>query len=285
VRLTRESLGEVELFAADATFTFQIHGLSDRDMPGRLFLSLKRWLGDCGSSDLSVFWRAVAAGVARDADPLAPRPGAGAGRRRTRACGTPGPVPGRQRPGGGATPGVCRARGLPRCTLLPEPVAAIVSFLHKNPQRPGDQFLCFDFGGGTLDLCVVRALAGSFEILATHGIPLGGDVIDQLIFRNKVFPELGDGCPLSMTGPDGALRMYRFLLLPYENELLNWQLAYRLNQPRLVAPISRNLSMPGEVGEKFRRLHSVIRHNLAYRIMRAVESAKIRLSAAEETND
>jgi len=115
-------------------------------------------------------------------------------------------------------------------------------------------------------------------IRSTHGIPLGGDLIDQLIFKKKLFSELGDMSPMAMTTIEGEEKTYRFHLLPFETHLLNWQLSARLNQPALLEELARGIQSGGETGVRLSRLYSVIRQNLSYRVLRAVESAKIRLS-------
>ena len=41
--------------------------------------------------------------------------------------------------------------------------------------------------------CVLRRQGQDFEVVATHGIGLGGDHLDQLLFRQLLFPHLGKG--------------------------------------------------------------------------------------------
>ncbi|MBN1675102.1 MAG: Hsp70 family protein [Kiritimatiellae bacterium] len=283
VELSRESLGELDLFTGEGTFTFQIHALADKDMPGRLFRSLKRWLGNPGVDTLQVFetrYRLVAL-----ITPILQYLGAGVGLREEESLylGRPVRFDGEDLVARQRLAEAARHAGLPRVSFYPEPVAAAVSFLHSRKDRPGGVYLCFDFGGGTLDLCVLKTTGDSFEILATHGVPLGGDLIDQLIYRRKVFPELGEGCPLSDRKIDGSRLIYRFTLMDYEYELLNWQLAYKLNRPNMLAPLVRYIQRGGEPARKFRRLHAVIRHNLSYAVLRAVERAKIELTSQPQT--
>ncbi|MEQ8954040.1 MAG: Hsp70 family protein, partial [Gammaproteobacteria bacterium] len=60
-----------------------------------------------------------------------------------------------------------------------EPIAASLSYLHGRSDQSHQLVLTVDFGGGTLDLCVLRRQGASFDVIATHGIGLGGDHIDQ----------------------------------------------------------------------------------------------------------
>jgi hypothetical protein len=73
-----------------------------------------------------------------------------------------------------------------------EPVAATLSWLWRARPARGGLALTVDFGGGTLDLSLILAYEGMrFEVLATTGLALGGDRIDQMIFESLLFPELG----------------------------------------------------------------------------------------------
>ena len=43
------------------------------------------------------------------------------------------------------------------------------------------------------------------------------------------------------------------------------------------------MKLEGPAGIRFRRLHAVIRQNLSYAVLRAIEQAKIRLSEQDHT--
>ena len=301
VQLSQQDLGELQMFVADQTFTFQIHALTDKELPGRLFRSLKRWLGDKTIESIPIFERrcptiglispilshmALAFGLTDDDRVYMGRP--------VRFGGDDEIAQERLEK-------AANEADYHNVVFYPEPVAAAVSYLWKaplpwrrggkglppssqdSPEKPHGTYLCFDFGGGTLDLCVLDAAGGDFNVRSTHGIPLGGDLIDQLIYKKKLFPELGDGCPLTMDCMDGNKKTYKFHLYQYEEGLLNWQLAYRLQQPELMAPVAKNIKLEGETGLKFWRLHTIIQRNYSYRVLRAIEEAKIRLSDSAQT--
>ena len=78
--------------------------------------------------------------------------------------------------------------GIKDKTFYPEPIAAAVSYLVAHPDEAGRNVLTVDFGGGTLDFSVLRARADDFDVVATHGVALGGDHIDQRLFRDIVVP-------------------------------------------------------------------------------------------------
>lgn len=84
--------------------------------------------------------------------------------------------------------GVAAAANLPRFRLIDEPSAAALGY--GAPIQPGDVYLIFDFGGGTLNVSVVlieveeRAAAGRrCRVLGKAGTDLGGTVIDQWLFQ------------------------------------------------------------------------------------------------------
>ena len=80
-----------------------------------------------------------------------------------------------------------------RQSFYPEPVAAALSYLYAHPNSAQQTILAVDFGGGTLELCILNCIGTEFDVVATHGIALGGDQIDQLLFRELLFPLLGKG--------------------------------------------------------------------------------------------
>lgn len=69
-----------------------------------------------------------------------------------------------------------------------EPIGAAWDYGLGQGSREQVVFV-FDFGGGTLDFSVVRF--PQKEILATGGLPLGGDLIDSRIFMAKVAKYFG----------------------------------------------------------------------------------------------
>ncbi|MCZ2340355.1 MAG: Hsp70 family protein [Bacteroidales bacterium] len=73
--------------------------------------------------------------------------------------------------------------GLEVVRIINEPTAAALTY---DPSQTGTElFLVYDLGGGTFDVSVVRAEAGIFEVLASHGdTELGGDDFDELLAKH-----------------------------------------------------------------------------------------------------
>jgi len=264
--------------------------LYDRTLPGRLFLGLKRLLGDPDIERLSVFerhYRIVALLTpilthireALEQERSPPLPALHAGR--------PVTFEGRA----DARNGVAVARlteayehaGFSIAEFYPEPVAATLSWLHGARHREEGIALTVDFGGGTLDLAVVRFDGTRFEVLATHGMALGGDRIDQLIFEHMLFPELGKG-ERWVRDVDGRRVDTLFPFHEFESGLLNWPTTFLLNQNYTRAMVVDRIARGGPGAEKFQRLLDLISFNYSHNCFQAIRRAKVQLSSDLQTS-
>ena len=287
VTLEREDLGDILITTAGTadiqgpkqdggaiTVAVPVHALTDRELPGRLFRGLKRWLGDEQIDRVQVFggrYRIVAL-----VTPILARLAEAAGSRRAHV-GRPIRFAG---PGDRANDTAvrrldeaCGYAGFEKATLYPEPVAAALSFLHGEPGS--GIVLAFDFGGGTLDLTLLRSAGAEFEILATHGAPIGGDEIDRCLYRDVVFPELGSESEVTNVTHTGV---EPFPFREFADRLLNWPLAYELNRPDLREIVWTGMREEGDTREKLGRLLELISRNQSYRVFQAIERAKVTLS-------
>lgn len=170
-----------------------------------------------------------------------------------------------------------RHAGVSDQSYYPEPVAAALSYLTANPEAPCRTVLTVDFGGGTLDFCLLRKSADGFEVLATHGIGLGGDHLDQAVFRALIFPLLGKGENWRRRG-DGVDIETPFPFFEYEDLLTNWAVSYLLNQNRYTTPVMDRMEQGDEGATKFKRLYEVITQNHSYLIIQEIKNLKARLS-------
>ncbi len=303
VRLSAEHVGEISVTVAgtddtpgsdDGAITdeFSVHALTDQEMPGRLFRGVKRWLGNSSTDRVRVFdsrYRIVAlvtpllARLAEASRSVASNAGDSAA---WISVGRPvhweGSEDGRDGIALTRMTEACGHAGLRRVSFYEEPSAAALSFLQGTGGADDASeriVLAFDFGGGTLDLCVMRARGGGFEILATHGIGLGGDEIDRRIFRTKLFPELGEGTSVRILG-GSEMRTVPFPFGECADRLLNWMQAHELNRPRLLETIAHGARQPGPDAEKIERLGALITGNYIFSTFQAIEQAKIALSTA-----
>lgn len=168
--------------------------------------------------------------------------------------------------------------GFSRQSLYPEPVAAALSYLHQYPAASQQTILAVDFGGGTLDLCLLKRFEEGFKVIGTHGIGLGGDHIDQLMFKKLLFPLLGKGERWRRAGSDREIETL-FPFEDYEELLLNWAVSYMLNQNRFTTPLMQRIEEKDEASVKFRRLYDLIKNNYSYLVFQALKDLKAELSS------
>ncbi|MDZ7670422.1 MAG: Hsp70 family protein [Gammaproteobacteria bacterium] len=174
-----------------------------------------------------------------------------------------------------------RYAGIIHQHLYPEPVAAAMSYLTANPDVAGERVLTLDFGGGTLDFCILQRHGRGFDVVTTYGIALGGDHIDQRLFAALLFPRLGKGERWRRRGMNREIET-DFPFEDYEERLLNWAVSYTLNQNRYTTPVMERMAQGDPAAEKFRRLNELIQRNLSYQIFQSIKDFKARLSYAEE---
>ena len=150
--------------------------------------------------------------------------------------------------------------------------------------RRSGTVLTVDFGGGTLDLSVIRYAGTQFEVLATAGADLGGDRIDQLIFRRLLFPLLGEGEAWTRL-IDGHAVETAFPFKDYEEGILNWAITHTLNQNRYKTRLTELIAAGNAASEvKFQRLKDLINYNYSYSVFSAIKKAKAELSTRETSS-
>jgi hypothetical chaperone protein len=293
----RVSTGQVDTQSGIPTTadTSTIYGdeVVDSGMPGRLFFGTKRLLGNASNQRISVFGRpfrlvALITPVLRTMHEMTASASAAICAQHDLDHGCLGhPV---DFEGSGSAHNqiaigrLCEAyghAGFVERRLCPEPIAAAISYLQKNPAGQSFRALTVDFGGGTLDLCIVHKRGDEIEVEAVHGIALGGDRIDQAVFRELLFPLLGKGERWRRT-VDGRPIENDFPFWMYEERLLNWQVSYTLNQNRFTTPVLDQIAYGGIRREKFLRLYDLITNNSVFEVFQAIKAAKEALSSAQE---
>ncbi|MBK9941867.1 MAG: Hsp70 family protein [Kouleothrix sp.] len=163
--------------------------------------------------------------------------------------------------------------GLPPFSFLPEPTAAALSY--AATARGEQNVLVFDFGGGTLDVTVMRIdQRGRRDVLATDGVPIGGDLLDRRIVMGKVLGHFGEGATL---GP-------RKMALPAVllDHLSEWQTIVELTQPRYLKIIDEATRI-GDKPAELQALRTLVRENYGLPLYEAVERAKVSLSDEPRT--
>ena len=250
----------------------EAHIYTDVQAPGRLFQALKTFLGDPLETQTNVFGTAtgleqliavVLAHVGRRAKELTGIvPEAITLGRPVRFIGTEGADERATR----RLRAAAELAGFRDVRFVPEPIAAA----HAADVARGTS-LVFDFGGGTLDLCVVRRDELGLAVLATAGGPIGGDRATELIIDDLVAPRLGSRAEW---GPK-RLRLPRYIV----NALRDWHALSALNEKPLLEALD-DLVRAGAPRRELAALRSAIELQLGYEIFQAADATKCELSTA-----
>jgi hypothetical chaperone protein len=254
-RMVRQYVGEIELtFAEVGTFVKDVYVLVDELTPGRLLYSLKSELTS-GYEGTTIFGRyyELEELIARYLREIRHRVEAETGQ---------------------AVDGVVLGRmaGLRDIAFELEPVAAALHYelTAKRPQN----VIVFDFGGGTLDITVIRIGEGERRqrhVFATGGVGIAGDVFDRRIIEGLMLDHFGRG---STWGEDAA---------PFPNQytdaLVDWQTIPELGRPETLHFLEL-AQINGSHPSRVRALESLLINNYAIRLIDEVERAKVALSTA-----
>jgi hypothetical chaperone protein len=250
----------------------EAHIYTDVHAPGRLFQALKTFLGDPLETRTNVFGNAkgleelialILVHVRNRAKELTGEaPAAITLGRPVRFIGDEGAEERATR----RLRAAAELAGFREVRLVPEPIAAA----HAANVGAGTS-LVFDFGGGTLDLCVVRRDARGLAVLATAGGPIGGDRATELLIEDAVAPRLGSRAEW---GPK-RLRLPRYIV----NALRDWHALSALNEKPLLDALD-DLVRAGAPRRELAALRSAIELQLGYEIFQTTDQTKIDLSTA-----
>jgi hypothetical chaperone protein len=158
--------------------------------------------------------------------------------------------------------------GFSRISFELEPIAAALHY-ELEIQKP-QNIVVFDFGGGTLDITVMRiGDPDARQVLATGGVGLAGDVFDRRIIERLLLDHFGRG---STWGKDND----PFPEM-YTDALTNWQTVMELNRPETLHFL-RWAQISGSHPARVRAFESLLVNNYAVRMFDEVEASKITLS-------
>ncbi|MDR3083606.1 MAG: Hsp70 family protein [Streptomyces sp.] len=144
--------------------------------------------------------------------------------------------------------------GFQEVVLLPEPAAALL-----GEERRGHLELALDFGGGTFDAAVMDGRNGPPEVTGLAGAPVGGEVLDGILFEAKVGPSLGfDHLPAWLANAMHTQSSVRLLLA----------------DPGIPAVLDGVGGAPAEAARR------ILLEGAAYDFYRSIERAKIALSSS-----
>src|SRR4030043_689994 len=146
-----------------------------------------------------------------------------------------------------------------------EPIAAAL-YYELSLSKP-QNVLIFDFGGGTLDLTIMR-LGDPHQrvVYASGGIGIAGSDFDRAIIQNRMLPHFGKGWV-----------QYDPEILNLINTIPDWAALPELSTPRARAELERAIQAK-QAPVRLKALESLIFNDLAFSFYNMIESSKINLS-------
>lgn len=161
-----------------------------------------------------------------------------------------------------------RSAGFSDVAFMFEPEAAAVA--NHGLGRAGRAGLIVDIGGGTSDFTVFKAAGAQADILASHGVRLGGTDFDQAISVTHAMPLLGLGGELRRAFGAGLQPVPKAIY----GDLATWAkipFLYTADTRRAVADMQRLAVTPDRID----RLATVLEDELGHQLAFAVEAGKI----------
>lgn len=146
-----------------------------------------------------------------------------------------------------------------------EPIAAAL-FYEQSLRKP-ENVLIFDFGGGTLDITIMRlGDPHNRKVYANGGIDVAGSDFDRAIIEKRMLPHFGKG------------RIEHNLeISELVQAVSDWTVLPELSVPKAKVRLAQAIQA-GVVPVRLKALESLIFNDLAFTFYNAVEAAKIALS-------
>lgn len=156
--------------------------------------------------------------------------------------------------------------GFKQVTFELEPVAAAL-YYELSIGQP-QNVLIFDFGGGTLDLTIMRLGDPQHrKVYASGGISIAGSDFDRAIIENRMLAHFGKG--LVQHDPE---------IQKLIDAIPDWAALPELSTPRARAELQRAIQA-GEAPVRLKALESLIFNDLAFSFYNMIEGTKISLSS------
>lgn len=271
-RFVKQWAGEIDYRGADMHYVRDIFVYVDELTPGRLLQYLKTALRKENYPGTQIFERFYTPGdLAQNyLRLLRERAEAALGEKiRAATFGRPvkfAPTPAGDQRAEATLRAAAHAAGFEQVNFELEPVAAALDYAQtlSAPQTA----LIFDFGGGTLDIAVMRLGGRERQALASGGVDLAGSDFDRAIIEKRMLPHFGLG------------------QIQHQPEILEMILAVPdwMSLPNLATPFNRNLlekAIRARLAPaRLQALQSLIYNDLAFTFYNRVEAAKIALSTA-----
>ncbi|MFN4154967.1 MAG: Hsp70 family protein [Paracoccaceae bacterium] len=170
--------------------------------------------------------------------------------------------------------GIAREQGFAEVGFQYEPIAAALDYESRISAE--ELVLIVDIGGGTTDFSVIRVSTDgarradrSGDILANHGLRLGGTDLDRMLSLDHIMPDLGLGSLVH--GGKAPMPQHYYL------DLASWHRINAMYAPGVAREI-RELRQRAARPDLLDRLLSVLELRHGHALAMAAEAAKIDLS-------
>jgi hypothetical chaperone protein len=270
-RYVQKWIGEIEVIGGDMYFVRDVYTDVDELTPGRLLQFLKTALRSENYSGTIVFDRfySVAEIITVYLRSLKGRAEKILGEGITAVTlGRPvkfSPDAERDRQAQETLAEAAHAAGFTQVSFELEPVAAAL-YYEMTIQAP-QNVLIFDFGGGTLDITIMRlGDEHNRQVYANGGIDIAGSDFDRAIIEKRMLPHFGKG------QVEDDLE-----ILDLVEAVSDWMVLPELSVPRARMRLEKAVQS-GRAPVRLKALESLIYNDLAFSFYNAVESAKITLS-------
>lgn len=145
-----------------------------------------------------------------------------------------------------------------------EPIGAALSY-GLNIDQP-QNIMVFDFGGGTLDICIMKL--PEKEVLAVAGRGIGGDLLNSRIVESKISQYFGVNSLINQKVPFPS---------NYRLALTSWYQTTLLKNVKDLG-IIRELIIKSDQPEFVRNYYNLIEHDYSFDFFNKIDSVKIELS-------
>ena len=276
IKMKKVWVGEVEVYGADMYYVADVYTWIDVLSPGRLFLSIKSGLRDPEYQGTVVgqIYYSLENLIASYLSLTKMRAERQLGKEiREVVLGRPvrfSTDPKADELAQGRLLEAAFRAGYEKVYLQYEPIAAAYAYAMtvSEPQN----ILIFDFGGGTLDITVMRiGTRGERDVLSTGGIPIAGDIFDQKLVRAKLPHHFGEGSQYGLAGKQLPLPSWIF------DVFSNWQKVFELQTHRSRELLQEILSTSSDK-KGIEALISMVANNYTLHMFDVVEATKRRLS-------
>ena len=271
--------GEIDFRGADMHYVRDIFVMVDELQPGRLLQYLKTALrkigGPVGYSGTRIFERyyTTADLVSTYLGELKARAEAYLGGPVSGVTlGRPvefSPVPERDRQAEATLRQAAEMAGFTQIDFELEPVAAAL-YYEQTLNRP-QNVLIFDFGGGTLDIAIMRLGDQHRQVYANGGIGIAGSDFDRAIIEARLLPHFGWGQV-----------HYPIEIVELIEAVPDWMALPELSTPQIKHSLEQAI-LAGTAPARLNTLKALIFNDLAFNFYNQVENAKIALSSQGAT--